>query len=148
LKPSRVFAQLFAHYRDKNLKCVCSQWDHQAQGRAPPDPEASITPLLVAEPASTTSTSTEQPANAKPEKNRTSKTSEGAQLLELTPRQYEVLCLIAQGASMKSIARRLDISPATVKAHASLLYKRLNASSGGQAVFNARRLGATLEWDE
>lgn len=65
-----------------------------------------------------------------------------AQSLNITPRQYEVLVLLARGYPIKTVSRMLNISPATAKAHASSLYQRLNVSNKGQAVFAARKLGA------
>ena len=48
-------------------------------------------------------------------------------LLEgLTPRQREILVLIAEGKGMKEIARTLDISVKTVESHRALLTERLD----------------------
>ncbi|MDQ5846577.1 MAG: response regulator transcription factor [Acidobacteriota bacterium] len=44
----------------------------------------------------------------------------------LTPRQYEVLKLIAEGHTTKEIARRLDISVKTVETHRAQIMERLN----------------------
>ncbi len=44
---------------------------------------------------------------------------------ELTERQREVAELIAQGASNKDVARKLDITERTVKAHLTTIYERL-----------------------
>lgn len=65
-----------------------------------------------------------------------------ARMLNVTPRQYEVLLLLARGYPIKTVSRVLDISPATAKAHASSLYQRLNVNNKGQAVFAARQRGA------
>jgi ATP/maltotriose-dependent transcriptional regulator MalT len=51
-----------------------------------------------------------------------------------------VLELLAEGASNKLIARRLDISPNTVKSHAARLFEKLEAQSRTQAVHKAREL--------
>ena len=45
---------------------------------------------------------------------------------ELSPRQFEVLRLIAQGSSTRDIARTLKIRIKTVETHRALLMKRLN----------------------
>jgi DNA-binding NarL/FixJ family response regulator len=45
---------------------------------------------------------------------------------ELTPRQLEVLTLIAEGLSTKEVAHTLNISIKTVETHRSLLMERLN----------------------
>ncbi|WP_413816429.1 response regulator transcription factor [Pigmentiphaga sp.] len=74
--------------------------------------------------------------------------TEGAQLLQLTPRQYEVLVLLARGHPIKTISRMLNISVATTKTHACTLYQRLHVRNKGEAVYAALKRGATLEWHE
>jgi LuxR family maltose regulon positive regulatory protein len=59
----------------------------------------------------------------------------------LTPREMEVLRLIAAGASNQSIAERLVITVRTVKKHTGNIYGKLGASSRTQAVARARELG-------
>jgi len=53
---------------------------------------------------------------------------------ELTPRELDVLSLMIKGLSNKLIARELDVSIGTVKAHANAVYGKLNASSRLHAV--------------
>ncbi len=71
--------------------------------------------------------------------------TEGAQLLNVTPRQYEVLTLLAKGYPIKTVSRMLNISTATAKAHASTLYQRLRVNSKGEAVYAARQRGARFD---
>ena len=52
-----------------------------------------------------------------------------AELDELTPREREVLQLIARGYMYKEIALRLGISPKTVEAHVSAVLRKLQLSS-------------------
>lgn len=59
----------------------------------------------------------------------------------LTPRELEVLALLAEGASNKTIARRLAISVHTVKFHVSQLLDKLDATGRTDAVAHAARLG-------
>ncbi|WP_353172190.1 response regulator transcription factor [Paracandidimonas soli] len=66
--------------------------------------------------------------------------------LGLTPRQYEVLVLLARGYPMKTIGSMLNISVATAKAHTEMLYQRLDVHSRNAAVYTAISRGATLGW--
>jgi len=59
----------------------------------------------------------------------------------LTPREIEVLNLMAEGASNKTIARRLEISVHTVKFHVGSLLDKLDAAGRTDAVAHAARLG-------
>ncbi|MCU0496152.1 MAG: response regulator transcription factor [Anaerolineae bacterium] len=59
----------------------------------------------------------------------------------LTPREIEVLQLVAEGLPNKIIAQRLKISPNTVKFHINAILGKLNAQSRTEAVVRATRLG-------
>ena len=59
----------------------------------------------------------------------------------LTPRELEVLALLAEGASNKTIARRLGISVHTAKFHVHSLLDKLDAGGRTNALANAARLG-------
>jgi LuxR family maltose regulon positive regulatory protein len=59
----------------------------------------------------------------------------------LTPRELEVLRLIAAGDSNREIAAKLVITVSAVKKHSANIYARLNVNSRTQAVARARRLG-------
>ena len=52
----------------------------------------------------------------------------------LTPREIEVLTALADGLSNKAIARRLGISPHTVKFHLDQLFRKLGAGCRAEAV--------------
>jgi DNA-binding NarL/FixJ family response regulator len=60
--------------------------------------------------------------------------------LALTPRQLEVLGLLAEGLSNKQIGSHLNIAPGTIKAHIAAIFRELNASNRTQAVHRAREL--------
>lgn len=59
----------------------------------------------------------------------------------LTPRETEVLALLAEGASNKAIARRLGISVHTAKFHVGSLLDKLDATGRTDAVAQAARQG-------
>jgi DNA-binding NarL/FixJ family response regulator len=61
--------------------------------------------------------------------------------VRLTERQIDVLKLVATGESNKQIARDLDLSPATVKAHLAAATAALGAVNRTEAVVKARALG-------
>ena len=58
----------------------------------------------------------------------------------LSPREMEVLHLIAAGATNRDIAEELVISEPTVKSHVTSILRKLNVKSRTQAVASAREL--------
>ncbi|MBN1318864.1 MAG: response regulator transcription factor [Anaerolineales bacterium] len=60
---------------------------------------------------------------------------------QLTPRELEVLLLMAAGDSNQTIADKLVITVRTVKKHTGNIYGKLNVSSRTQAVAAAHDLG-------
>ena len=62
----------------------------------------------------------------------------------LTPREMEVLQMIAEGMSNKTIARRLHLSEHTIKFHISSIFSKLQVSSRTEAVIAGTRLGLIL----
>lgn len=62
----------------------------------------------------------------------------------LTPREIEILGLIAEGLANKAIAHQLNISDHTVKFHTTSLYGKLGVASRTEAVVRATRLGLIL----
>jgi two-component system nitrate/nitrite response regulator NarL len=63
---------------------------------------------------------------------------------ELTPRELEVLQLLAEGLANKAIALQLGISEHTVKFHVNAILAKLGAQSRTQAVVRATRLGLII----
>lgn len=59
----------------------------------------------------------------------------------LTPREREVLGLMAEGLSAPAIGRRLYLATATVKSHQARLYEKLGVSDRAAAVAAAMRAG-------
>lgn len=60
---------------------------------------------------------------------------------ELTPRERDVLALIAQGLSNAEITERLVLSPKTVRNHVSNIYLKLGVPDRPRAIVHARRHG-------
>jgi DNA-binding NarL/FixJ family response regulator len=59
----------------------------------------------------------------------------------LTPREREVLALLADGMSNRRVARRLGVSEHTAKFHVASILAKLDADSRTDAVVRAARLG-------
>ena len=59
---------------------------------------------------------------------------------DLTPQQFRVLMMLADGLLNKQIAYELNVSEATIKAHMTAILKKLGASNRTQAVVAAARL--------
>lgn len=60
--------------------------------------------------------------------------------LGLTPRQFEVMKLIADGKSNKEIGQLLDLAEGTIKAHMKVIFKRLGVKNRAAAAI------AGLKW--
>jgi DNA-binding CsgD family transcriptional regulator len=63
-----------------------------------------------------------------------------ARSLGLSPRELEIIEALATGESNKEMARRLGISPNTVKTHIARVYEKLEVQRRVQAVEKARFL--------
>ena len=74
-------------------------------------------------------------------KKKTTPTAQMTGDTHLTPRQLEVLALIAEGQTNKGIARLLNISTTTVATHVNTIFKALNVNSRTEAVSNAQKQG-------
>ena len=60
---------------------------------------------------------------------------------QLSPREKEILDLLAEGLGVSQISRRLFISDSTTKTHISKLYEKLGAGNRAQAIMAALRQG-------
>lgn len=65
----------------------------------------------------------------------------GASAIDLTDRERDVLFLLADGGSNKSMARALGVSISTVKTHLHHVFRKLNARNRTHALARARALG-------
>ena len=99
--------------------------------------------ILAAEPDARDSS---EPERARPGAVRRSQwealdVPDGVKEEPLTPREIQVLELVAEGLSNKGIAARLDISDQTVKFHVSSICGKLGAANRTDAVRRALRRG-------
>lgn len=60
--------------------------------------------------------------------------------LTLSPRESQIMTLVAEGLSTKEIARSLDISEGTVKSHRKKIHEKLGVFTRSQAIMRARDL--------
>ena len=60
--------------------------------------------------------------------------------LGLSPRECEILAMLASGQSNKALARSLGISPNTIKTHVGRVYEKLEVANRVQAIEKARWL--------
>jgi DNA-binding NarL/FixJ family response regulator len=60
---------------------------------------------------------------------------------ELTPREREILNLIAKGCTNRQVAETLHVAVGTVEVHIHNILKKLEVKSRMQAIFAAMRLG-------
>lgn len=65
----------------------------------------------------------------------------GAQTYHLSNREAEVLLWLVRGASNEAIAKQMYISVATVKAHLTSIFEKLQVTSRTQAIVTALKLG-------
>jgi DNA-binding NarL/FixJ family response regulator len=66
--------------------------------------------------------------------------TQAQKLAELTPKQFQVLKLIQDGLLNKQIAYKLNVTEATVKAHISAMFRKLNVNTRTQAVLVLNQL--------
>lgn len=60
---------------------------------------------------------------------------------ELTAREHEILALIAQHHTNPEIARRLQLSPKTIRNHVSNVFTKLQVADRAQAILRAQQAG-------
>ncbi len=68
--------------------------------------------------------------------------------VKITPRDQEVLLLLAQGCGNKEIAGSLHISPRTVKQHLRTLFLRAGITAGRKRVKLATAVFATEQMEQ
>ena len=74
-------------------------------------------------------------------KGRTVHTQIPKTIIALTPRELDVLRLLASGCTYLQIAVQLGVSPHTVVTHIKNAYRKLDVHTGAAAVMRAMQLG-------
>jgi DNA-binding NarL/FixJ family response regulator len=64
----------------------------------------------------------------------------GARVATLTPQQLKVFAMLAEGRLNKQIAHEMQVTEATVKAHVTMILRKLGVGNRTQAVIMAGRL--------
>jgi two-component system, NarL family, response regulator YdfI len=75
---------------------------------------------------------------------RTRRTLDETGIDPLTPRELEILAMMAEGMGNRTIGQRLGISTHTVKFHVAAILDKLNARSRTEAVTIGMRLGLLM----
>lgn len=78
---------------------------------------------------------------ALPEPSQRREWSDPGAVADLTPREREVLALVADGLSDRAVAQVLIVGQGTVRTHLTNVYGKLGVGSRTAAVAAARRLG-------
>jgi len=65
----------------------------------------------------------------------------GSPSQQITPREREILALLARGLSNRAIGKRLYISGTTVKFHVGNVMRKLGATRRAEAVYEASKIG-------
>lgn len=95
-----------------------------------------------------------QPAEHKPAAAHPDELEIAARIGDLTPQQFRVLMMLADGLLNKQIAFDLGISEATVKAHMTAIFRKLEVSNRTQAALLLKQLAVeaseqgTIGWSE
>lgn len=97
--------------------------------------QAVYTGLIALEPSLTTPVISVERSNS---------ATDGYPVEDLTPRENEVLQLLASGLPNKTIAVALGISPNTVKFHVNAILSKLNAQSRTEAAVRAAQMGLLM----
>jgi DNA-binding CsgD family transcriptional regulator len=65
----------------------------------------------------------------------------GREAVGLSPREIQVLALVSEGVATQQIARRLSVSPSTVRSHVQNILRKVGAHNKLEAIAIARREG-------
>lgn len=105
------------------------------------DGASPISPMIARKVLSKYASSRPRPDETPAASDRTGDVRPAPEIPLLSPREQEVLVLIARGFSYAEIARLQTVSVHTVQTHIKNLYAKLSVHSKNEAVFEASRLG-------
>ena len=74
------------------------------------------------------------PANMNFDPRAADETALAERIQSLTPQQFRVLMMVAEGLLNKQIAYELEVSEATIKAHVTAIFRKLGVQNRTQAV--------------
>ncbi|MEX7507635.1 LuxR C-terminal-related transcriptional regulator, partial [Acinetobacter baumannii] len=74
------------------------------------------------------------PSNINLDPRAADETALAERIQSLTPQQFRVLMMVAEGLLNKQIAYELDVSEATIKAHVTAIFRKLGVQNRTQAV--------------
>lgn len=123
----------------EDIQTISRAMGHGASGYIP----KSASPAVILEAIQTiTSGETWIPAFARNRLKRldTEEASLAVRIANLTPQQYKVLCLLREGWLNKQIGYELSVTEATVKAHITSIFRKLQVNNRTQAVIMLTRL--------
>jgi NarL family two-component system response regulator YdfI len=103
--------------------------------------DASAAEILAAVDAAAAGLAVVAPADLEPLLHAGPQAQAAPETAALTPREMEVLRLMAEGTANKTIAWKLDISEHTVKFHVASIFAKLNAGTRTEAVTQGVRRG-------
>ena len=83
------------------------------------------------------------PSSYQANKPQDSKNDIADKMASLTQQQYKILMMFSQGLLNKQIAYELNVSEATIKAHATAIFRKLDVRNRTQAVITIAKLGLT-----
>lgn len=106
--------------------------------------DASAAEILAAVDAAAAGLAVVAPADLEPLLHAGPQPQAAPETAALTPREMEVLRLMAEGTANKNIAWKLDISEHTVKFHVASIFAKLNAGTRTEAVTQGVRRGLIL----
>jgi LuxR family maltose regulon positive regulatory protein len=131
----RLFLDMGEPLRELLERCVARDGPQPLASSAPPLPRAYAADLLAA-----FQREIAVPGHL-PETTSRLFSGDGVPIDVLTPRELDVLQLLAEGLTNKAIAGKLIVAPSTVKQHLKNIYSKLDVHSRTQAVARGRDLG-------